>query len=312
MERTRIQSLEQQFIQHEQRITRLNEEQQRQSSSELEAEIAERLAKVEESSLQTSELQERLQTQQQAIQDVRETTHQLSSQLDEQRSQLQSMKGRHSSLEALQQAALGKADGEVAQWLSNNNLDQAQRLAQGLKVAEGWERAVECVLGFHLESVCVDGLDSTANQLANPDFLQVGMQLVIPVGGLIQASATLTPAPTPTDTPIPFEPPSADMTATAVAALGVTATALPKPPPPAGELQVEISEILGVGQVDQETVVINNLGDQQIRFHRILKLGGSHPISCQNLLVPTDIKSPLIFKGFHSLNLVTHLTITDL
>lgn len=100
-----------------------------------------------------------------------------------------------------------------------------------------------------------------ANQLVNPDFLQLGMQLVIPVGGLAQATATFTPAPTPTDTPIPFEPPSADMTATAGAVLGVTATALPKPPA-TGDLKVEIGEILGIGQVDQETVVINNLGDR--------------------------------------------------
>jgi LysM repeat protein len=101
-----------------------------------------------------------------------------------------------------------------------------------------------------------------ANQLVNPDFLQVGMQLVIPIGGLIPSRATFTPAPTPTDTPIPFEPPSADMTATAAAELGVTATALPTPPSLTGELQVEIVEILGVGQVDQETVVINNLGER--------------------------------------------------
>ncbi len=166
VERTRLQSLEQQFIQHEQRVSRLREEQQRQSHGDLETEIAERLAKVEGSSEQTSELQERLQSHQQSIQEVRETTHQLNGSLDEQRSQLQSMKGRHSSLEALQQAALGKTEGEVAQWLSENNLNQAQRLAQGLKVAEGWEQAVECVLGFQLEAVCVDGIDSVAGQLA--------------------------------------------------------------------------------------------------------------------------------------------------
>ena len=166
VERTRIQSLEQQFIQHEQRVNRLREEQQRQSHGDLEQDIAERLAKVEESAQQTSELQERLQNHQQAIQEVRETTHQLNGALDEQRSQLQSMKGRHASLEALQQAALGKTGGEVAQWLSENNLSEAQRLAQGLKVAAGWEHAVECVLGFHLEAVCVDGMDSAAGQLA--------------------------------------------------------------------------------------------------------------------------------------------------
>jgi LysM repeat protein len=101
-----------------------------------------------------------------------------------------------------------------------------------------------------------------ANQLENPNFLQVGMQLVIPVGGLAQATATFTPMPTPTDTPIPFEPPSADMTATAAAELGATATLLPTPLPSSGELQIEITEMLAVGQVDQERLVITNLGDR--------------------------------------------------
>jgi LysM repeat protein len=101
-----------------------------------------------------------------------------------------------------------------------------------------------------------------ANQLENPNFLQVGMQLIIPVGGLSQATATLTPAPTPTETPIPFEPPSADMTATAAAESGATTTPLPTPLPSTGELEIEITEILGVGQVDQERVIITNTGSR--------------------------------------------------
>lgn len=101
-----------------------------------------------------------------------------------------------------------------------------------------------------------------ANQLENPNFLQVGVELIIPVGGLLEATATLTPAPTPTDTPIPFEPPSADMTATAAAELGATTTPLPTPLPSTGELQIEITEVLGAGLVDQERVVITNLGDR--------------------------------------------------
>lgn len=97
-----------------------------------------------------------------------------------------------------------------------------------------------------------------ANQLENPNFLQVGMQLVIPVGGVPpEATATFTPAPTPTDTPLPFEPPSADMTATVAAEQGATAT----PMPSSGELVIEITEVLGVGQVEQERLVITNRGD---------------------------------------------------
>ncbi len=101
-----------------------------------------------------------------------------------------------------------------------------------------------------------------ANNLQNPNFLQVGMELIIPVGGLSQATATFTPAPTATDTPIPFEPPSAEMTATAAAEAGATATSLPTPLPSTGELQIEISEILAAGQVEQEEVIITNSGDR--------------------------------------------------
>lgn len=101
-----------------------------------------------------------------------------------------------------------------------------------------------------------------ANQLENPNFLQVGSRLAIPVGGLPDATATFTPAPTATDTPIPFEPPSADMTATAAAEAGATATSLPTPLPSAGELAIEINEIIGAGQVEQERVIIINNCDQ--------------------------------------------------
>ena len=167
VERTQIQNLEQQFIQNERRLEKLREELTRLSHEGLEQEIAERLGQVTEFSEQTSDLEARLQEQQQAIESARESSHQLSSQLDEQRSQLQSSKGRLSSLEALQQAALGKTEGDAAQWLSDNGFKNAQRLAQGLKVADGWEQAVECVLGFHLEAVCIDGFDSAAGHLAS-------------------------------------------------------------------------------------------------------------------------------------------------
>ena len=101
-----------------------------------------------------------------------------------------------------------------------------------------------------------------ANQLENPNFLQVGMQLIIPIGGVSQATATFTPAPTATNTPLPFDPPSADMTATVAAELGATTTPLPTPLPSSGEFTIEITEVLGAGQIDQERVVITNLGDR--------------------------------------------------
>jgi LysM repeat protein len=100
-----------------------------------------------------------------------------------------------------------------------------------------------------------------ANNLANPNYLVVGTELIIPVGGLPQATGTFTPEPTVTDTPLPFYSPSEE-TATAEAEAIATATAPSTPLPLAGELKIVISEIIGVGDVNQERLVILNEGDR--------------------------------------------------
>ena len=67
------------------------------------------------------------------------------------RSDLQTSKGKQASLEALQQAALGQDNVAINQWLSNKGLDNQLRLAEGLKIDDGWELAVETVLGDSLQ-----------------------------------------------------------------------------------------------------------------------------------------------------------------
>ena len=52
---------------------------------------------------------------------------------------------------------------------SLKSLDRQPRVAQQLRVEQGWERAVETVLGSYLEAVCVDGLDSVTDLLASFD-----------------------------------------------------------------------------------------------------------------------------------------------
>jgi len=100
-----------------------------------------------------------------------------------------------------------------------------------------------------------------ANQLENPNFLQLGTELLIPVGGLAPATPTLTPVPTATETPIPFDPPSA-LTATAGAQAVVSETAPVATATAGGEALIEITEILGAGQVDLERVIVANMGEQ--------------------------------------------------
>lgn len=86
--------------------------------------------------------------------------------LNEIRSELQTAKGKQASLDALQQAALGQDNESLNRWLGKQGLDNQIRLAEGLKIAEGWERAVEMVLGDSLQSICVEGLDNIESMLA--------------------------------------------------------------------------------------------------------------------------------------------------
>ncbi|MGI9322347.1 MAG: chromosome segregation protein SMC, partial [Pseudomonadales bacterium] len=124
--------------------------------------------------LQTQEQQlERIEQEQaalnQRIEQQRAENAGLTQSLDEGRSQLQSLKGRHASLEALQQAALGQQDDVEVQWLEGHGLGGQQRLAEKLQVADGWDLAVETVLGAHLQAVCVDGLDAVSALLSDFD-----------------------------------------------------------------------------------------------------------------------------------------------
>lgn len=115
-----------------------------------------------------------------------------------------------------------------------------------------------------------------ANGLTNKDFIQIGQELVIPLGGVATATPTFTPALAPTETPLPFEPPTPLPTGAAVppepaATVGPSATptvpptATPTPiptstPPPVDEIKVVITEVISPGDLLRETLVILNQG----------------------------------------------------
>ena len=91
-------------------------------------------------------------------------------QSDVAKEKLQTAKGRAASLTALQQAALGEQDNAVVGWLEKNDLGNNKRLAHQLDVDAGWEKAVETVLGTHLEAICVDDFNAVEKLLTDtPD-----------------------------------------------------------------------------------------------------------------------------------------------
>src|SRR5690606_16336425 len=133
-------------------------------------ELEERLAYLagEEEALQSActEAARVLEAVWQQIQQQREQEKSISANLDQLREQLQNDRGRLTSLEALQEAALGRTTEQVGEWLERAPIADRRTLAERLAVEPGWERAVETVLGGYLQAVSVSTLDDIAGSLA--------------------------------------------------------------------------------------------------------------------------------------------------
>ena len=166
VEQSRIQHLEKSIERLGDRLERLAKEQESldsgplaQEMRQLEEQVAEFREQGEESELRAESLQER-------INQLRRDNGERGRELDEARDRLQAARNRHTSLEALQKAAMGD-DGAVSDWLERHELDQQARLADRIEVAQGWEKAVEAVLGDALQAVVIDGLDQVGDWLGD-------------------------------------------------------------------------------------------------------------------------------------------------
>lgn len=167
VEQTRMQHLQQSIQVTQQKIARIISERDQIDITAPAAEIETLTQRTATLKQQIDELQQNLQELNLKIQQQREQERNLNIELDQQRNQLQQMRGRRASLEALQQAALGKNDQAVTGWLTQQQLQQQPRLAENLIVAEGWEIAVETVLNPYLEAVGVQDLQTFNSAIDN-------------------------------------------------------------------------------------------------------------------------------------------------
>ncbi|MDP2140995.1 MAG: chromosome segregation protein SMC [Gammaproteobacteria bacterium] len=148
---------------------------------------------IDELSIQVSHLEEQLEQHQTSnseladeIEVERSRVQTIASDLDRARSELQSLKGRHSSLEALQKAALGRNNEGLNRWLQSRNLGQNKRLGESIRVANGYEAAVEAVLGDYLQSICVENIDSVETLLRE---LPAGLLSLVDTGVISSKAA---------------------------------------------------------------------------------------------------------------------------
>jgi chromosome segregation protein len=100
------------------------------------------------------------------VRKLREQDQKLTRLVEERRSALQDAQGKFASLEALQQAAMGEGDDGIKDWLRGAGLEGNKRVAQKLSVEDGWDKAVETVLGEYLQAVCVADITPVTETIA--------------------------------------------------------------------------------------------------------------------------------------------------
>ena len=206
VERTRINHLEQQAANLERRLQRLGDELSRLDNPSLERELAGLEEAEQELEQQAEQQRGQLQQTDGRIRTLRGSQSEVARRLDALKGELQSARGRRSSLETLQQAARQGESEALREWLAAHSLDRAERLADRTRAHERWQRATEVVLGRNLQALCVDSLDDFGTALQalpegplqlfetggvgaaspHPDSLQAQVQAPWPLHNLLQ------------------------------------------------------------------------------------------------------------------------------
>jgi chromosome segregation protein len=101
------------------------------------------------------------------IRKLREQDQKLTHLVDERHAAVQQASGKFASLEATQQAALGQGDSGIKSWMESAGLEKNHRVAQKLNVEDGWDKAVETVLGDYLQAVCVADITPVTETIAS-------------------------------------------------------------------------------------------------------------------------------------------------
>ena len=165
IERTKINHIEQQEQQFQRRLAKIQEEHSRLDPTVFLKEIEEFSEKISAAEDELETLESGLKILLEDISQTRQATREKSQELDTLRTRQQTLKGRLSSLEALQQDALGKHEKAVNQWLDQNGLADAERMLEKISVDSQWQTAVETVMAFFLQSVCIDDFNLSAEAI---------------------------------------------------------------------------------------------------------------------------------------------------
>ena len=102
--------------------------------------------------------------------DQRTLADKLAIELDALRESAQETHVHLGTLERVISAAATEVDEEFSNWLVENDLQSAHELYRNVAVSDGWERAVDRVLGEKLSALCVDDIEPIARKINEQKF----------------------------------------------------------------------------------------------------------------------------------------------
>jgi len=193
VEQSRIQQLENIVDRGLNRKKNLEEELQQLEKAPIDSGYEEQQREAADLETSIEGLQSKSGTLLSTIEGMRQQLNRTTEELDAVRSELQTSKGKQASLEALQQAALGQDNQEINNWLKSKGLYNEIRLAEGLRIEPGWEKAVEAVLGESLQAICVEGLDKVEQLLTDLPKGNLGLIDIIRRSDNQESNGSLTP-----------------------------------------------------------------------------------------------------------------------
>jgi chromosome segregation protein len=161
LERNRIEHLDSRDTGLQQRLARLDEEDQGLLEEEESLDIDAVRAQAAEGERTVHDCGEKIQQSIDTIDASRQTIEGVRERLDAERQRLHEMRGRLESLKELQALALDTDDDRYQAWLQARGLINAPRLAREVRAASGWERAADTILAERLAGLGVGHLEIT-------------------------------------------------------------------------------------------------------------------------------------------------------
>jgi chromosome segregation protein len=166
---SRLEHVEQVLQRLRARLSQLDDEYEGSLGADVSGDIRELASEIESADGALREAETDVERCLNALGAARDTHGEREHSLEEGRLAVQTLRHELASLQAVQQAALGRDAGSPDDWLHLSGLADAPRIGEVMTVEPGWERAVETVLGDRLQAIGVTRLDTFLETLPELD-----------------------------------------------------------------------------------------------------------------------------------------------